>query len=64
MIYLKKIIVHNFITYRKQTFDFDKMFAKLESMEKKYAGKWVENITIGILTAVIAAIIIAVIIAL
>jgi len=41
----------------EQRDDFNRVFRKLESLEKRYAGKWVEKISIGVLIMVSSSII-------
>ena len=41
--------------------DFDKVFEKLDSLSGKFAGKWVETFSIGVMISVAAGIIIFVI---
>ena len=45
----------------EQRQDFDKVLEKLDSLDGKFAGKWVEKIQIGIIVTVIGSIIGAVI---
>ena len=51
---IKKSIDDHVINERK---DFDLVFKKLDKLNGKFAGKWVESITIGILITTIAGII-------
>ena len=41
----------------EQREDFDKLFTKIDALETKFAGKWVEKIQIGIIITVISSII-------
>ena len=45
----------------EQRKDFDKVFNKLDALEGKFANKWVEKVTIGIIGTVIAGIMLLVI---
>ena len=45
----------------EQRKDFDKVFDKLDSLDGKFANKWVEKVTIGIIGTVIAGIVLLVI---
>ena len=40
----------------EQRNDFDKVFQKLDSLNGKFAGKWVEKISIGILIGIIVGV--------
>jgi len=46
---------------KEQRKDFDKVFDKLDSLDGKFANKWVEKVTIGIIGTVIAGIVLLVI---
>jgi len=41
---------------KEQRKDFDKVFNKLDALDGKFASKWVEKVTIGIIGTVIAGI--------
>jgi len=45
----------------EQRKDFDLLFTKLDAMNGKFAGKWVEKITIGIGITVVAGLVIFII---
>ncbi len=36
--------------------DFDKVFKKLDSMSKSFAGKWVEKVIVGIIIILIGSV--------
>ena len=42
---------------QNQRADFDKVFTKLDNLENKFAAKWVEKLSIGLLISVLASII-------
>ena len=41
---------------KEQRIDFDAVFKKLDNLNGKFAGKWVEKVSIGVLITVIASI--------
>ena len=41
----------------EQRQDFDKVLSKLDDLDKKFAGKWVEKVSIGLLISIFASII-------
>jgi len=51
--------VDNHIAEQRQ--DFDKVFEKLDDLHGKFAGKWVEKFSIGVMISVATGIIIFVI---
>lgn len=42
---------------QEQREDFNKVFSKLDNLNNKFAGKWVEKLSMGILLALITALI-------
>ena len=46
---------------REQRQDFDKVFEKLDCLDKKFASKWVEKVSIGILISLLGAVTFAII---
>ncbi len=45
----------------EQREDFDKVFKKLDDLDGRFAGKWVEKIQIGVVITIIGAIVSAII---
>jgi|GEM_PF-2965763 len=41
--------------------DFDTVFKKLDALSGRFAGKWVENVSIGVLVSVVAGIAVGII---